>query len=158
MFPQESLPELQELSIEFHGDEEIVKATFEVLAQCSPHLERLGFRKIPHASYLQITKLGKSLKYLDLDPGVSSWREGFDEPEADDSDDEWNKRIEAGAAALEAETGTRKLSEIIRRMLGELPELRELAVDLETAYTYGGRQVDEESGHPYPMDDNDLVR
>jgi hypothetical protein len=151
VFPRQSLPELRELSIEFWGDKEIIEANFDVLAQYSPHLERLGIRRVPHASYLQVAKLGKSLKYLDLDPGVCSWREGFGEPE-EDSDDEWNQRIEGSIAALEVETGMRKLSEIIKKMLGQLPQLRELAVQLETAYTYVG------GGHPDPMDDNDLVR
>ena len=145
VLPKNSLPDLREISIDFHNDNERARLDFETLAQC-PHLARMSFRG-PYASYLHIIKVRESLKYLSLDPGVIDWREGFEEPDEDE---------EERTAIWEAETGLRKLSDVVRKMLEGLHGLQEFDVDMETAYTFI-RYIGGGSVNPDPMDDSDLV-
>lgn len=145
-FPKNSLPELRGISVDFHGNGELIKANIKALAHCE-HLAHLRVRGCPHANYLQIAQLGESLKCLELDPRVYPWREGFEEPDED------NERL---TAALKAETGMGNLSAIIGSMLGQLHVLQELAVDLETGSTYS-RNDDGKFVNPDPMDLKDLV-
>jgi hypothetical protein len=145
IFPANSLPELQALSINFHGNKNLVKAVFDRLTACRDliHLKMDG---CPHASYLQVATLSKTLKCLELDPGVAYWREGFAEPDEED---------EEATSTLEKETGMRNLSEIIRNIIGKMGGLRELAVDLETGNTFFCE--DGEWVNPDPLNLGDLV-
>jgi hypothetical protein len=147
VLPKYWLPDLKEISIDFHYDNERARVDFETLAQC-PHLARMSFRGIIDAVYLHVMRLGELLKYLSLDPDVVTWREGFEEPDEDD---------EKRTAIREADTGLRKFSEIVRKMLGGLHGLQEFGVNMETADTFIGC-IGERSVNPDPMDDNDLVR
>jgi hypothetical protein len=151
IFPQDSLRALSDLRIYddiFWYDFE---ANFEALANSSPLLEHLETGHLEIANYLQISKLGRSLKSLQLNPGVCNWRKGFVEP-GENSNDEWNKHHDWEVEELEAETGMRQLSQIITKMLAGLPQLEELDVGLETAHT----SID--GAIPEPLDDKDLVR
>ena len=132
----------------FQSTTNLLKANVEALANCK-RLVHLRVDGCPHTSYPEFAKLG-TLKCLELEPGIYSWR-GREPDEEPDSDDEKN------AAALEAETGFRNLPGIIGGMLGKLHGLQELAVDLETGCTYFRNDAGE-FVNPHPIGVEDLVR
>jgi hypothetical protein len=141
IFPPNSLPNLQTLNVDFHGETELVKA----LRYTGPiaHL-RVGF--CPHTSYADLTNLAETLRCLELDSWISDWRASSDSSSEDNMD----------ADGKETEEILPRLPEIIKTLLPQLHQLQELSVDLETSrtYTIGDNG---ESCHPRPMDVSDLV-
>lgn len=146
IFPENSLPKLQALFIEFQGRQGGLKANVEALAKCE-HLRHLRVDGCPHASYHHLAKL-ESLKCLELLPTIWSWRDGYGRTK-EEPDDRYS-------AALEADTGFRYLLDIIRSMLGKMNGLQELAMNLETGNSCP-MDHDGVFRRPVPMDMRDLV-
>lgn len=141
IFPPNSLSNLQNLNVDFHGETELVKA----LRNTGP-IAHLRVDGCPHTSYADLTNLAETLRCLELDSCISDWRASSDFIAQDNID----------AGGKEREEILPLLPGIIKTLLPQLHQLRELSVDLETSRTYCTGD-NGESCHPRPMDVSDLV-
>lgn len=111
--------------------------------------------------------LSSTLETLDLDIGVTSWRQGTYEFRAEEKSEIERDREEERKAGEKEEDMTREYVEkgeepfqvLLRGILGKLEGLVTLSVDLESGNTYARN---EETGkydvHPQAMNGEELVR
>ena len=149
ILPASSFPNLKALSINFHGDAKLVSSIFLGLAQ-SPvvHARICG---CPHDGYAEVVKVAASLRCLELD--LSSRWQDASRTSADAEEETTEQNADADSPPLP------KPPRIIKNLLPQIPELQELALDLETAYTtiYVDSGDSRKAQHPKAMDDSDLV-
>lgn len=185
IFPPGSLPNLTSISITSHGYPSSVAETLSVLAAFP--VKHLRISNFSHSDYSEVAKLAETLKCLEIYPGSFGWRpesdsESDDDEEATETNDGGaiDKEIETEEEKADDEDGTEStgkdvkddvaagdelskasdmlpLHKIFKDLLERLPELQELALDLDTSRIYVFSGDDEGYTHPDPMTGDDLV-